>query len=264
MQLYPAIDIYGGKVVRLTRGDYNQMTVYGTSPVDVAHTFEQSGASCIHMVDLEGARTGQTPNLDAICAVAAQTGLFCEVGGGVRSMDVVRAYLDGGVDRVIIGTAAVQDPAFLREAVRAYGNRIAVGIDLKDGQVATHGWTQTEALSLDAFLWGLQDAGVQTIICTDISKDGVLQGCNVELYERLARACSMDIIASGGVSTIEDIRALARLDIAGAIIGKAYYEGKLDLVQALAAAAEEQGIQAEHHASAAPDSGDEAGEATAC
>ncbi len=233
MLIFPAIDIIGGKVVRLTKGDYAQVTVYGDSPLEVARAFEAAGATCIHMVDLEGAKTGGTPNLDAICAVARETSLFCEVGGGVRNMDVVRAYLDGGVDRVIIGTAAVKDPAFLAEAVAEYGERIAVGVDLRDGLVAIHGWTEVSALEGVAFCRSLEASGVRTIIVTDISKDGVLAGCNVELYRTLQQACNLQIVASGGVSSLEDVRALAGMGLYAAIIGKAYYEGKIDLAEAI-------------------------------
>ena len=233
MLIFPAIDIIGGKVVRLTKGDYAQVTVYGDSPLEVARAFEAAGATCIHMVDLEGAKTGGTPNLDAICAVARETSLFCEVGGGVRNMDVVRAYLDGGVDRVIIGTAAVKDPAFLAEAVAAYGERIAVGVDLRDGLVAIHGWTEVSALEGVAFCQSMEAVGVRTVIVTDISKDGVLAGCNVELYRTLQQACNLQIVASGGVSSLEDVRALADMELYAAIIGKAYYEGKIDLAEAI-------------------------------
>ena len=233
MLIFPAIDIYAGKVVRLFKGDYTQMTIYGDSPLEVARAFETAGATCIHMVDLEGAKSGTTPNLDAILKVARETSLFTEVGGGVRSMDVVRAYLDGGVDRVIIGTAAVKDPAFLAEAVAAYGERIAVGVDLSDGRVAIHGWTAVSDLEGVAFCRSLEEAGVRTVIVTDISKDGVLAGCNVDLYRELSQACGLQIVASGGVSSLEDVRALAGMDLYAAIIGKAYYEGKIDLAEAI-------------------------------
>ena len=233
MLIFPAIDIIGGKVVRLTKGDYARVTVYGDSPLEVARAFEAAGATCIHMVDLEGAKTGGTPNLDAICAVARETSLFCEVGGGVRNMDVVRAYLDGGVDRVIIGTAAVKDPAFLAEAVAAYGERIAAGVDLRDGLVAIHGWIEVSALEGVAFCRQMEAAGVRTVIVTDISKDGVLAGCNVELYRTLREACNLQIVASGGVSSLEDVRVLAGMGLYAAIIGKAYYEGKIDLAEAI-------------------------------
>ena len=236
MLIFPAIDIIGGKVVRLTKGDYAQVTVYGDSPLEVARAFEAAGATCIHMVDLEGAKTGATPNLEAILAVARETSLFCEVGGGVRSMDVVRAYLDGGVDRVIIGTAAVKDPAFLAAAVAEYDDRIAVGVDLRDGCVAIHGWTEVSDLDGVGFCRSLERAGVATVIVTDISKDGVLAGCNVELYRTLSEACGLRIVASGGVSSLEDVKALAGLGLYAAIIGKAYYEGKINLSEAIEAA----------------------------
>ena len=233
MLIFPAIDIIAGKVVRLTKGDYDRVTVYGDSPLEVARAFEAAGATCIHMVDLEGAKSGATPNLEAILAVARETSLFAEVGGGVRNREVAAAYLEGGIDRVIIGTAAVKDPAFLAEAVATWGERIAVGVDLKDGNVAIHGWTETSALEGVAFCRRMEEAGVQAAIVTDISKDGVLAGCNVELYWRLGEACNLQITASGGVSSLKDVEALAEMGLYGAIIGKAYYAGKLDLAQAI-------------------------------
>ena len=233
MLIFPAIDIIGGRVVRLAKGDYAQVTVYGDSPLEVARAFEAAGATCIHMVDLDGAKSGTTPNLEAVLAVARDTSLFVEVGGGVRSMEVVRAYLDGGVDRVIIGTAAVTDPAFLAEAVAAYGERVAVGVDLRDGFVAIHGWTETSALDGVEFCRQLEAAGVRTVIVTDISRDGVLSGCNVELYRRLGASCGLRVTASGGVSSLEDVRALAGMGLYAAIVGKAYYEGRIDLAEAI-------------------------------
>ena len=233
MKIYPAIDLYEGKAVRLLRGDYSQMTVYDEDPARVAADFAAKGAQCIHMVDLEGARSGTTPNLATICRVKEQTGLFCEVGGGIRSMETVRAYLDAGLDRVILGTAAVADPDFAREAVAAYGGKIAIGVDIKDGFVAVKGWTEKSTLEAFAFCRDMEAMGIGTIICTDISKDGAMQGPNHDLYSRLSKELGMQIIASGGVSSMEDIRRLAAMDIHGAIVGKAYYTGAIDLAEAI-------------------------------
>ena len=233
MVIYPAIDLYNGKAVRLYKGDYAQMTVYNENPVAVALDFKAAGASHIHLVDLEGAKSGQTPNLATVCAIKEATDLFCEIGGGVRSMEVVKAYLEAGVDRVILGTAAVTDEAFLKAAVAACGEKIAVGIDIKDGYVAIKGWTeQSQEKALD-FCRKMETLRVKTVICTDISRDGAMQGTNRQLYQELSQKYAIDLIASGGVSDLEDIRALAAMDIHGAIIGKAYYIGAIDLAQAI-------------------------------
>ena len=233
MLIYPAIDLYEGKAVRLYKGDYAQMTVYNENPVEVAKDFLQSGATCIHLVDLEGAKSGTTPNLDTVCAIKKETGLFCEIGGGIRSMEVVSRYLDAGLDRVILGTAAVTDPAFLQEAVGKYGGKIAVGIDIKDGFVAIKGWTEKSEKDALEFAAEMQSLGVKTLICTDISKDGAMEGANHQLYKALSERFGMRIIASGGVSSMEDVKRLAAMDLHGAIIGKAYYTGAIDLAQAI-------------------------------
>lgn len=233
MVIYPAIDIYEGKAVRLYKGDYAQMTIYNEDPSKVAADFVEKGAQCIHMVDLEGAKTGATPNLETICRVKKESGLFCQVGGGIRSMDTVRAYLEAGLDRVILGTAAVTNPEFAAEAVKAYGDKIAIGVDMKDGFVAVKGWTEKSELEGFAFCKQMEELGIETVICTDISKDGAMQGPNHLLYERLAKETNMQIIASGGVSSIADIRRLAKMNIHGAIVGKAYYTGAVDLAEAI-------------------------------
>ena len=233
MILYPAIDLYEKKAVRLYKGDYANMTVYSENPIEIARDFENCGCTHIHMVDLEGARDGTTPNLSIVAKAAKETGLFVEIGGGIRSMDTVSRYFDAGVGRVILGTAAVNDPAFLEQAVAAYGSAIAVGADVKDGCIAIKGWLETSALTLEAFLTQMQQLGIRNIICTDISRDGAMKGTNLGLYQQLARNFSMDITASGGVSTLEDIRRLRQMDLHGAIIGKAYYTGAIDLRQAL-------------------------------
>ena len=236
MEIFPAIDLYDGKAVRLFKGDYAQMTVYSENPIEIARDFEAKGAKYIHMVDLEGAKDGTTPNLGIVKQIANETSLFVEIGGGIRSMDTVKAYLDSGVGRVIVGTAAVNDEAFLREAVSLYGDKVAVGIDIKDGFVAIKGWTEKSQYSCDEFCRKMQDIGVKYIICTDISKDGAMQGTNRELYKELSEKFSINITASGGVSDIEDIKALRKLDLYGAIIGKAYYIGAINLCEALEAA----------------------------
>ena len=233
MVIYPAIDLFDGKAVRLYKGDYAQMTIYNEDPVAVALDFKEKGATHIHLVDLEGAKSGTTPNLETVCAIKKATGAFCEIGGGVRSMAVVRRYLEAGIDRVILGTAAVTDESFLREAVAEYGARIAVGIDIRDGYVAIRGWTEKSQEKAMDFCDKMQKLGVKTLICTDISKDGAMEGANHGLYQELSERFDMDIIASGGVSSIEDVQRLAAMKIHGAIIGKAYYTGAVDLREAI-------------------------------
>lgn len=233
MLIFPAIDLYDGKAVRLYKGDYAQMTVYSEDPPALARGFYEMGAACLHLVDLEGAKTGLTPNLETIRAIREAAPLFMELGGGVRSMETARRYLDAGLDRVILGTAAVTDPAFLHEAVETFGEKIAVGVDLKDGFVAIRGWTEQSALDAFDFCRRLQELGVRTVICTDISKDGAMQGTNRALYGELSRRLDMQIVASGGVSSLEDVKALRALDLYGAIIGKAWYTGAVDLREAI-------------------------------
>ena len=233
MVIYPAIDLVGGRAVRLYKGDYAQMTVYSNDPVAVAKDFRSTGATHIHLVDLEGAKSGVPGNLDTIRRILAETDLFVEVGGGIRNMQTVEAYLSAGVDRVILGTAAVTDPDFLEAALQKYGEKIAVGVDLKDGCVAIKGWTETSALRAEAFFEKMQTLGVKTIICTDISRDGAMKGTNRQLYRELSEKYGVDLIASGGVSTLEDVRALAEMGLHGAIIGKAYYIGAIDLRTAI-------------------------------
>ena len=233
MKLYPAIDLYGGKAVRLYKGEYQQMTVYNENPVAVALDFQKAGATCIHLVDLEGAKFGTTPNLPMIAKILTETDLFVEVGGGIRTMETVDAYLSLGVNRVILGTAAVTDRAFLEAALQKYGEKIAVGVDLKDGFVAIKGWTEKSALTAEDFFDKMQALGVKTVICTDISRDGAMKGTNRDLYRDLSRKFSIDLIASGGVSSIDDVKALREMNLHGAIIGKAYYTGTINLKEAL-------------------------------
>lgn len=233
MLIFPAIDLYDGKAVRLYKGDYQNMTVYSDNPLSVALDFVAAGATCIHMVDLEGARDGTTPNLAIVREIAEKTPLFTEIGGGIRSMETVRAYLDAGVDRVILGTAAVTDPDFLKAALDAYGERIAVGVDIKDGRVAIKGWLETAEEDALTFCEKMQTMGVRTIISTDISKDGAMMGANHELYRTLAERFDLQIVASGGVSSIDDVKKLRARNLYGAIIGKAYYTGAIDLKEAI-------------------------------
>ncbi len=233
MLIFPAIDLYEGKAVRLFKGDYSQMTVYSNDPVGVARDFRAAGATHVHLVDLEGARDGNTPNLDTVCRIKAECGLFCEIGGGVRTMEVVDRYMAAGLDRVILGTAAVADPDFLLAAVAKYGERIAVGVDIKDGFVAVKGWTEKSELNALDFCEKLQEWGAKTLICTDISRDGAMKGANHALYRELAARFGMQIVASGGVSSMEDVRGLSALDLYGAIVGKAYYTGAIDLTKAI-------------------------------
>ena len=235
MFIFPAIDLYEGKAVRLMRGDYAQMTVYSENPAEIACDFESQGASHIHIVDLEGAKFGTTPNLDTIARIIQSCDMFVEVGGGIRSMDVIEKYIGIGVDRVILGTAAVINDEFLRSAVAKYGDKIAVGVDIRDGYVAIKGWTEKSEFTALDFCKKMQNIGVGTLICTDISKDGAMEGTNRELYRELSLKFKMNITASGGVSTIDDIRALKALDIYGAIIGKAYYTGAISLREAVEA-----------------------------
>lgn len=233
MLIFPAIDLYDGKAVRLYKGDYNQMTVYSENPVEVARDFEKAGAEWVHLVDLEGAKNGTTPNLRVVEAIAKSTSLRAEIGGGIRSMETVKKYFDAGVSRVILGTAALTDEAFLREAVAAYGERIAVGADIKDGKIAIKGWLETSNVDVFDFCQKMSEIGVRTIICTDISKDGAMQGTNHALYRELSERFQMQIVASGGVSSLEDVQKLAALGLYGAIVGKAYYTGAIALPEAI-------------------------------
>lgn len=233
MLIFPAIDLYGGKAVRLYKGDYQQMTVYSDDPLSVARDFENKGAKWVHLVDLEGAKNGTTPNIDVVSAIAKETSLNCEIGGGIRNMETVEKYFRAGVSRVILGTAAVTDESFLKAAVAKYGEKIAVGVDIKDSMVAIKGWIEKSEYDAFDFCEKMQKTGVKTIICTDISKDGAMKGANHALYRSLSEKFSMQIVASGGVSSIEDVKKLAALNIYGAIIGKAYYTGAIDLEKAV-------------------------------
>ena len=233
MIILPAIDLFDNKAVRLYKGDYQQMTVYNDDPLAVARDFEAKGAVWAHLVDLEGAKEGTTPNIGVVESIAKNTALSCEIGGGIRNMETVEKYFAAGVERVILGTAAVTDQAFLRAAVEKYGEKIAVGVDIKDGMVAIKGWIEKSEYDAFDFCEKMQSIGVKTIICTDISKDGAMKGANHALYRELSDKFDMQIVASGGVSSIEDVEKLASLNIYGAIIGKAYYTGAIDLREAI-------------------------------
>lgn len=236
MQIFPATDILGGKVVRLTKGDYNQVKIYADSPAEMAKEFIKDGATNLHMVDLDGAKDGTLVNFDAIRETALIKDLFIEVGGGIRDMNKVEAYLSLGVKRVILGTAAIRNYPFVEEAVKKYGNAIAVGVDAKNGLVAVNGWQETTTINSVEFCKKLRNSGVTTVIYTDISKDGMLSGTNLEIYKELSEIKGLDIVASGGITFADEIKTLNEMGIYGAIVGKAVYEGKLSLKDALVAA----------------------------
>ncbi len=233
MNIFPAIDLIDGKAVRLLNGDYNKKTVYNDNPIEVVRDLKRQGAEFLHLVDLDGAKSGSTDNFEIIKKIAEQSGIFTEIGGGIRDIETVDRYLAAGVNRVILGTAAVTNPEFLEAALKKYGDKIAVGVDIKDGFVAIKGWFEISEYSLLDFCEKMQKMGVKYLICTDISKDGAMKGTNIELYKELSEKFSMNITASGGVSAIEDIVNLRRLNLYGAIIGKAYYTGAIDLREAI-------------------------------
>ena len=233
MIIFPAIDLYDGKAVRLYKGDYAQMTVYSDDPVSMAKTFKRLGATHIHVVDLEGAKIGEPAHLSIVKQIAEETDLFIEIGGGIRNMVTVDKYLSNGANRVILGTSAVTDEAFLKAALEKYGEKIAVGADIADGCIAIKGWLEKSAYTADEFFAKMQSLGVKTIICTDISKDGAMKGTNLPLYKALGEKYSVNIVASGGVSTLDDVKGLAEMNLYGAIIGKAYYIGAINLDEAI-------------------------------
>lgn len=233
MKIFPAIDLRGGKVVRLVKGDYDRMTVYGDDPLSVCKKFDAAGAKYLHVVDLDGAKDGTTANFEVIRSLVCFGGLKVEVGGGIRSEEVIKKYVDIGVLRVILGTVAVTDPGFVCKMTKKYGDKIAVGVDIKDGMVATHGWTKVSELECFDFCRRMSEYEVKTLICTDISKDGLLSGTNLGLYKRLCTEFRLDIVASGGISSLDDIRALSQTGVCGAILGKALYAHKIDLAEAI-------------------------------
>ena len=233
MIIFPAIDLFEGRAVRLLRGDYARMTVYSDHPEEIGKDFAAEGATHVHLVDLEGAKSGTTPNLDTVLRIRESAGLCCEIGGGIRNMGTVDTYLKAGLDRVILGTAAVEDREFLGKAVTKYGEKIAVGVDVRDGFVAVKGWTENSALHFMDFCREMETIGVKTLICTDISRDGAMRGTNREMYRELSETLRLQITASGGVSSLEDVENLRKLNLYGAIIGKAYYTGDIDLKRAI-------------------------------
>ena len=239
LNILPAIDLYDGKAVRLLRGDYAQMTVYSDNPPAFARQFAADGAEYLHVVDLEGAKDGSTANYETVQRLIAESGLKTEIGGGVRSEAVIERYLEAGAWRVILGTAAITQPGFVREMAARYGARVAVGVDARDGRVAIKGWTEVSEKNCFDFCAELEADGVTGVICTDISRDGAMRGTNLDLYRRLAGETGLEIVASGGVSTLEDVRALKEIGVWGAILGKALYTGAVDLQDALAIAKEE-------------------------
>lgn len=234
MKLFPAIDLYKGCAVRLLKGDYDQMTVYSDNPAEFAAQFEVKGAENLHLVDLEGAKLGTTPNLETIRRIVSETNLYTELGGGIRSLQTIEAYRNIGVDRLILGTAAITEPGFVEAAIREFGrDAIAVGVDIRGGLVAIKGWTETTDVTCGEFCRKMESIGVKTIICTDISRDGAMKGTNRQLYADLSGQFQLDIMASGGVSALDDVRALADMNLYGAILGKALYTGAIDLAEAV-------------------------------
>ena len=233
MNIFPAIDLYEGKAVRLFKGDYNQMTVYSDTPEKVALYFKECGAEYIHLVDLEGAKSGETPNFNTVKKIIELSGLKAEIGGGIRSEEVIERYINAGAFRVILGTAAATDPELLERVAKRFGEKIAVGCDLLNGFVATKGWTETTNETGEEFFARMEKLGIKTIICTDISRDGAMKGTNLELYKRLSEKFSIDIIASGGVTNLGDVERLSEMNLYGAILGKAIYTGNIDLKNAI-------------------------------
>lgn len=232
MLLFPAIDIYEGKAVRLLKGDYNKMTVYSDEPVKVAESFLEKGAAFLHTVDLMGAKTGENVCAPIIEEIANKTGMFIQMGGGIRTIGTANALIKAGVSRIILGTAAVLDKEFLQLCLKEHKDKVAVGADINNGFVAIKGWTETSKTPLDVFLSEMENIGVRTVICTDISKDGMMSGTNLKLYEELLSKYSLNIIASGGVSSYDDIKKLREIGVYGAILGKALYEKEIDLEKA--------------------------------
>ena len=239
MLLFPAIDLKDKQVVRLFKGDYNQMTVYGTNPLETAKGFKDSGAEYLHVVDLDGAKDGNNPNFEIVADLAKNSGLKVEIGGGIRSEEIIKKYIDAGVMRVILGTVAVSNPEFVADMVSKYGDKIAVGVDMLGGKVATHGWINVSEVDGFEFCEKLYNMGVKTVICTDISKDGAMQGTNRELYKEMSKRFNFDTVASGGVSSLEDVKALTDSGVYGAILGKALYTGAIDLEEAVRIAGEQ-------------------------
>ena len=235
MIVLPAIDLRGAKAVRLLRGEYDNMTVYGENPVAVASSFAEKGASNLHVVDLDGALSGNTDNMEMIKKIISETKMSVEVGGGIRDEERIYRYLEMGAERVILGTVAAENPAFAEDMVKKYGAHIAVGADVKNGEIATHGWTKTTGTDIYTFMKMMENMGVSTVICTDVSRDGALMGTNMALYKELSEKYGIGIIASGGITTIDEVYELAKMNVFGAILGKAIYNGNIDLAEAVKA-----------------------------
>ena len=234
MIIFPAIDLFDGQAVRLFKGDYKNMTVYDKEPVNTALKFKNSGAEWLHVIDLEGAKSGTSKNFDVILKIKDATNLKIQTGGGIRDLKIVEHHLKSGIDRVILGTAAVTNPEFAKDAVKNFGaERIAVSVDINNNQVAIKGWQENSNLNALEFCEKISNDGVKYLISTDISRDGTLTGANVNLYDTLKKIAGLKIIASGGVKSIDDIKKLAELKIYGAIIGKAYYTGNIDIKNAI-------------------------------
>lgn len=233
MRIYPAIDIRGGNAVRLFQGDYSKEKIYSINPVDVALKFKKAGAERLHVVDLDGALEGELVNKDLIKKIVSSSGLFVQVGGGVRSINRISEYLSAGASRVILGSAAVEDADFVREAVRFFGDKVAVGVDALGGKVAIGGWKKITDIDAYDFCVRLRDGGVRTVICTDISKDGALSGTNLQAYERLVQIKGLRIIASGGITYYEELEKLKEMGVRGAVLGKAIYDGAIGIGKAV-------------------------------
>ena len=229
MKIYPAIDIRGGNVVRLLQGDYDRETVYSLNPVEVARKFKEAGATCLHVVDLDGALEGDLINKDIIKRIVSETGLYVEAGGGVRSLQRIEQYLSAGVSRVILGSAAAENFTLVVDAVKFFGGKVAVGVDAKDGKVAVHGWKKVTDIDAVDFCKRLREVGLHTVIYTDISRDGMLGGANLAAYEELVKIKGLRIIASGGISGTDEIKKLTAMNVRGVVLGKALYDGVLDL-----------------------------------
>lgn len=233
MRLYPAIDMIDGQCVRLVQGDYSQKTTFSEDPLAVAIRWQEQGGEFIHLVDLDGARNGDMPNFDTVCRIAKELNIPVEIGGGIRDMHAVSQYLEHGVERVILGTAAIKSPKFVKEAVREYGKRIVVGIDAKDGMVAVNGWEEVSRVSALSLAKQMEEIGVSTLIYTDIATDGMLKGPNLIAMQEMAEYVTVDVVASGGVSSLKDLEQLKKTGVEGAIVGKALYTGHIKLADAV-------------------------------
>ena len=235
MKIFPAIDLRNGNVVRLLKGDYGQETVYNENPLAVAKSFQKAGAEYLHVVDLDGAKDGETPNFTAVRDMIENTDLKVEIGGGIRTEEVIRKYAALGALRVIIGTMAIRDPEFTARMIRSYGKNVAIGVDISREKVAIEGWTNVTDTTVDEMFRSIIDQGARTIICTDIARDGAMEGTNTALYRRLVKEYGgyVDLVASGGISSEQELEVLAEIGVDGAIIGKALYTGAIDLAEVI-------------------------------